>query len=478
MMTRILKMLVGVALPLTAGVTTLSASGTAQAPEPFLPVPGEAQLKWHKAEYRMFIHFGMKTFYPSSDHKGDGKEDPARFNPVDFDANQWVAAARAGGFEGIVLTTKHHDGFCNWPTQTTEHSVRSAPWKNGQGDIVGELVEACHRGGITFGFYISIIDDNFALTGSDNYETYGEFYYDQLKEISTQYGPIDEYWFDGFKAKGLKMDYRKIAEMIRQEQPDAVVYDSGTMVDYLPNRSLAWPGRHGGLEPDQSYRVQRKGRLIWYPNEPSLMLQGNWFHNGEPMKDLEQIKDYYLTTTGYGVTPLMNLSPNQNGLIDEASVEGLKVFRAWVDALHANDLTRGGEVSISADHVRGQDPTYAAAMVADGDFETYHATDDAVRTSSIEVDLGGVQEIDGFILQEYIPLGQRVEAYSIECMVDGQWAEVFAGKTIGYKRIILEGQASAENMSFPATSKVRLNIESALACPLISTFQVVGAMED
>lgn len=476
-MARNLRMLTIVTLALAAVSTTLSASSKAQTPEPFLPVPGEAQLEWHKAEYRMFIHFGMKTFYPSNHHKGNGKEDPAKFAPKDFDANQWVAAAKAGGFEGIVLTTKHHDGFCNWPTKTTKHSVRSAPWKNGQGDIVKELVEACRQGGITFGFYVSLIDDNYAVTHRDRYENYGEFYYDQVKEISTQYGPIDEYWFDGFKADDLKIDYQKLAKMIKEEQPSAVVYDSGTMVEHLPDRSLAWPGNHGGLKPDQSYRRKVGGKMIWYPNEPSLRLQGNWFHNGKPMKDMESIKGYYLTTTGYGVTPLMNLSPNQNGLIDEASVEGLKVFKDWVDALHANDLARGEKVSIWADTVRGQDPAYAAAMVADGDFETYHATDDAVRTSSIEVDFSSVQEVDGFIIQEYIPLGQRVESYSIECLVDGQWKEVFAGKTIGYKRIILEGYASAESMSFPATSKVRLNIDSALACPLISTFQVVGALK-
>ncbi|QDU88536.1 Alpha-L-fucosidase [Pirellulimonas nuda] len=465
-------------LALAACSISLAADGQTQAPAPFLPVPGDAQLKWHKAEYRMFIHFGMKTFYPSSNHKGDGKEDPARFNPERFDANQWVAAAKAGGFEGIVLTTKHHDGFCNWPTQTTEHSVRASPWKNGQGDIVGELVEACRRGGITFGFYVSLIDDNYAVTHADRYAGYGDFYYDQVKEISTQYGPIDEYWFDGFKADELKIDYQKLAGMIKEEQPGAVVYDSGTMVRYLPDRSLAWPGNHGGLKPDQSYRREMGGEVIWYPNEPSLMLQGNWFHNGQPIKDLEQIKQYYLTTTGYGVTPLMNLSPNQDGLIDEASVEGLKAFKDWVDALHANDLSRGDKAQVSADSVRGDDPAYAAAMVADGDFETYHATDDAVQTASIEVDLGGVQEVDGFIIQEYIPLGQRIESYSIECLVDGRWKKVFAGKTIGYKRIILEDYASAEGVSFPPTSKVRLNIESALACPLISTFQVVGAVQD
>ncbi|MDF7799842.1 alpha-L-fucosidase [Pontiellaceae bacterium B1224] len=455
----------------------LEASGSVLPPEPFLPVPGEAQLKWHKAEYKMFIHFGMKTFYPSQNHKGNGEEDPQRFNPVLFDANQWVETARIGGFDGIVFTTKHHDGFCNWPTKTTKHSVELAPWQNGEGDMVEELVAACRKGGITFGLYISIIDDNYDLFGSNQYETYGDFYYDQLKEISTHYGPIDEYWFDGFNAAELKMDYKKIAELIRQEQPDAVVYDSGTMVEYLSDRCLAWPGRHGGVAPDQSYRVKVGERVLWYPNEPSLMLQGNWFHNGKSMVGLNEIKEYYLQTTGHGVTPLMNLSPNQKGLIDDESVEGLKIFKGWVDQLHSNDLARGKEVRVVAESVRGKAPEYAADRVADGDFETYYATDDAVTTAMIEVDLGCVQEIDGFILQEYIPLGQRVEAYSIECMVDGEWTEVFSGERIGYKRIILAGYGSERKMKIPATNKVRLKIKSALACPLISTFQVVGEMD-
>ena len=460
-------------IPVTGGVSPAAADEVPD-PEPFPPVPSPAQLKWHKAEYMMFVHFGMKTFYPSSNHMGNGKEDPGKFNPKHYDANQWVEAAKEGGFKGIVLTTKHHDGFCNWPTGTTDHCVRSSTWKGGKGDIVGELVKACRKGGISFGFYVSIIDHNFNATGSEKYETYGEFYYDQLKELSTQYGPIDEYWFDGFRADKLKMDYRKIAELIKTAQPDAVVYDSGTLVKYLPDRSLRWPNNHGGVGPDQNYRVNQDDKLIWYPNEPSLILQGNWFYCGKPMHDLEKIKNYYLQSTGHGVTPLMNVSPNKDGLIDKDSVGKLKEFKKWVDEIHSGDLARGKKVAITADSVRGNHAKFAADKVADGDFETYHATDDGVTTTTIEVNLGEKKEVDGFILQEYIPLGQRVESYAIECMVNGKWVEVFTGKRIGYKRIILEGRVTAKKARFPATYKVRLKIRSSLACPLISTFQVAG----
>ena len=216
------------------------------------------------------------------------------------------------------------------------------------------------------------------------------------------------------------------------------------------------------------------GTLRWYPSEPSIILQGNWFHNNTPVIDLERIQDYYLSSVGYGVTPLMNVSPNTDGLIDEETVERLVEFKSWVDQLHSNDLARSEKVKVSASNFRGNTDQFSPQMVNDGDYETYFATADSVKSASIEVELGSVQEIKGFIIQEYIPLGQRVDGYTIECRIDGQWQEVFSGKKIGYKRIILEGRASAADMKFPASDGVRLKIENALACPLISTFSIIG----
>lgn len=441
-------------------------------PQPLLPIPNPAQLNWHRAEYILFAHFGMKTFYPSGDHMGYGKEDPGKFNPAKFDADQWVAAAKAGGFKGIVLTTKHHDGFCNWPTDTTDHSVKSATWKDGKGDIVGDLIRACRKGGVYFGVYVSIIDKHFEGAGSTNHASYGAYYLDQIKELSTRYGPLDEYWFDGFNADKLKMDYGKIAEVIRTAQPGAVVYDSGTLAKFIPDRCLNWPGSHGGVGPDQNYVRVIDGVPRWYPSEPSIILQGNWFHNGAPAVSLSRMQDYYLTSVGYGVTPLMNVSPNADGLIDDDTVSRLKEFKAWVDALHTNDLARSGKVS--AESVRGQARRFGPEQVADGNFDTYYATDDGVTNAVIEVDLGRVQQVGGFILQEYIPLGQRVDGYTIECLVGGKWVSVFTGRKIGYQRIILAGRASVANIKFPETDGVRLKIDQALACPLISTFQILG----
>ena len=445
-------------------------------PAPFPPLPNEAQLRWHKAECLMFAHFGMKTFYPSADHMGYGKEDPKKFNPAKFDANQWVAAAQAGGFKGIVLTTKHHDGFCNWRTDTTDHCVKSAAWRDGQGDVVREVSEACRKGGLYFGLYMSIIDKHFEGAGSPNHAAYGDYYFDQLKELSTRYGPIDEYWFDGFNAANLKMDYPKIGRMIAETQPKAVVYDSNMLVKTIPDRCLAWPGHHGGVGPDQNYRQTIDGTLRWYPNEPSIILQGNWFHNGQPAVSVRAMQDFYLNSVGHGVTPLMNVSPNAVGLIDEDTVAKLKEFKTWVDRLHGTNLARGARATDTAH--RGNDPRFAAAMATDGDPETYFATDDGATTAAIVIDWGKVKPVEGFIIQEPITLGQRVEAYALDCRVDGQWQEVFTGKTIGYKRIILAGRASAADKKFPPCEAVRLRIEKALAAPLISNLQVIGATEE
>lgn len=443
-----------------------------EAPKAFLPIPNAAQLRWHKAEYIMFAHFGMKTFYPSDNHMGSGDEDPNRFNPTKFDAKQWVQAAKIGGFKGIVLTTKHHDGFANWQTETTNHSLRSSKWQNGKGDIVRDLSDACRKNGVYFGLYVSIIDKNFEKYGSPKHSTYGDFYYDQVKELSTKYGKIDEYWFDGFDADKLKMNYPKIGEMIRDTQPEAVVYDSGMLVKTIPDRCIAWPGSHGGIKPDQNYRQVVDGELRWYPNEPSIILQGNWFHIGKPAVSLKKMKEYYLTSVGYGTTPLMNISPNADGLIDQATVDTLKVFKAWVDQLHNSDPARKGKATDQGH--RANSSKYAASQVNDGKYDTYFATDDQTTQATIEIKLAKETKIDGFILQEYIPLGQRVEDYSIECHSNGKWVEVFSGKKIGYKRIILAGQASAKDVQFPKADAVRLKINNALACPLINNFQIIS----
>jgi len=490
-------------LPAFIGMLTSSvalAATEVTAPAPLLPVPNEAQMRWHKAEYIMFAHYGMKTFHPSGNHMGSGDEDPKTYNPAKSDVSQWVEAAKAGGFKGIVLTTKHHDGFCNWRTDTTDHSVKKAAWKNGEGDVVKELTEACKKNGVYFGLYVSIIDEHFRKFGAPGYKDYGDFYFDQLKELSTRYGRVDEYWFDGFNAASLNIDYPKIAAMIKETQPEAVIYDSGMLVRSLPDRCVAWPGHHGGLAPEQDYVQKIDGVDRWYPNEASIILQGNWFHVGAPSVGVRQMQDLYLTSTGVGSTPLMNIPPNKDGLIDEDTIAKLKEFKAWVDELHSNNLAHTEGVKATDTGHRGNDANYAADRAVDNDYDTYFATDDGKTEATLEVTLPQPQKIGGFLIQEYIPLGQRIEDYTIECRVNGQWQPVFAGKKIGYKRIILEGRSATPALAFdegnidihklkeappqggklklPIADAVRLKVRKAKACPLINNFQIIAGKED
>ena len=452
----------------------------------------------------MFIHWGMKTFHPSGNHMGSGVEDPATFNPKHFDAGQWARVAKEAGFKGIVLTTKHHDGFCNWQTATTDHCLRSSPWRNGKGDVVKDLIEACRKEGLYFGLYVSIRDNHYEQKVSKTYDGYADVYFRQLEELSKNYGTVDEYWFDGFASDRVKVDYAKLAAMIRKEQPDAVIYDSYTMAKYLPDRCLRWPGAHGGVSPDQVYVNQIPGAPAgmkgWYPNEGSLIFQGNWFHTGQPAVSAKTMEEYYLQTVGRGVTPIMNVPPNADGLIDEDTVVKLREFKTWVDELHRNDLARLPGAKTSGTAPRGGDPRFAPDRATDGDASTYFAPEDGASAATIEVVFDKPRKVGGFILQEPIELGQRVEGYALECRVDGRWREVFAGRTIGYKRIILEGHTDSPNLSFaegnlgadkdadkklqavkkpakvefPVAEAVRLRIVKSKACPLVSNFQVIG----
>ncbi len=446
---------------------------TVQPPKPLLPIPSEKQLDWQKKEMLMFVHFGIKTFYPSDNHMGEGTENPDKFNPKNFDARQWVKAAKAGGFKGIVLTTKHHDGFCNWQTNTTKHSLKSSKWRDGKGDIVKELADACHEADILFGLYYSIWDKNYEISGGDK-NLFSDFYIAQLTELLTRYGKVDELWFDGYRADSIKVDFKKVSEIIKKYQPDALIYDSGTLVEFLPESCASWPGRHGGVK-DPNWSFSDKGKSIWYPAEASLIAQGNWFYNNTPIISLDKLKAYYRSTVGLNAVALINVAPNPDGLIDKASITRLAEFKSWVDGLYENDLTKREDVKITADSWRGRSDKYGPKNTIDGNYDTYFATEDSVTTVNIEIDFGQPMDIRGIILQEYIPLGQRVSSYSIECFDGKKWVKMSSQSTIGYKKIILENSHETNDKAFPKSSRVRLVILESRASPIINTFSVIGA---
>ncbi|MBI9064384.1 MAG: alpha-L-fucosidase [Marinilabiliaceae bacterium] len=458
-------------------ITVVLVSGcqkTVAPPDPLLPIPTEKQLHWQKQEMLMFVHFGIKTFYPSENHMGDGSEDPNKFNPEHFDPRQWVEAAKAGGFKGIVLTSKHHDGFCNWQTATTDHSLKSSVWRGGKGDVVKEVADACHEAGLLFGIYSSIYDRNYE-NSDRNKAYYSDFYIAQLTELLTKYGKVDELWFDGFGAENMKVDFKKVSEVIKEHQPGALIYDSGTLVEYLPDDCASWPGAHGGVkDPNWSFEDENGP---WYPAEASLIAQGNWFYNNTPMISLDKFKNYYQSTVGLNAVALINVAPNQNGLIDTVSITRLREFKAWVDGLYINDLTQGEDVKVTTDSWRGEADMFRPEKMVDGNYDTYFTTNDGITTASIEIDLGQPMDIKGVILQEYIPLGQRVSAFTVECFDGHKWVLMSSQRTIGYKKIILSNSPETNGKEFPKTERIRLVIRDSRACPVINTFSVIGTAD-
>lgn len=456
-------------------------------PQAIMPVPSEAQLAWHNMEMNAFIHFTTNTF--TGKEWGYGDESPEVFNPTQLDADQWVTTLKDAGFKGVILTCKHHDGFCLWPSQYTEHSVKNSLYKNGEGDVVKEVSEACKRHGLKFGVYLSPWDRNHAEYGKS---AYIEYYRNQLKELFTNYGPVFEMWFDGANGGdgyyGGANETRKIdgstyynwpttLDMVREMEPSVIFFsDAGPGVRWVGNeRGVAGETNWNTITPDTLYagkagitgllNTGSEDGTTWIPAEVDVSIRPGWFYHAEEdslVKSPEKLFDIYLTSVGRGSTLLLNVPPDQRGLIHENDVKALKEWRAMLDTEFKTNLAANAKAEAGSH--RGDVDTYAANMVTDGDAETYWATDDNVTTGNIEIDLGGMQTVKYVLLQEYIQLGQRVKTFNVEVSQNDSWEKVADATTIGYKRIL--------KIDPVETDKIRINITDAKACPVISNVEV------
>lgn len=473
-------------IPLIALVITACTQQTVP-PSPVFPVPSESQLQWHEMEMNAFIHFTTNTF--TDLEWGMGDEKPAIFNPSALDADQWITTLKEAGFRGVILTCKHHDGFCLWPSKFTEHSVKNSPHKNGDGDVVREVSDACRRHGLKFGVYLSPWDRNHADYGREPYITY---YRDQLQEIFTSYGPVFEMWFDGANGGtgyyGGANEKRTIdgstyyrwpetLAMARQMEPDVIFFsDAGPGVRWVGNeRGVAGETNWNMITPDTLYAGKggiekllgtgSENGTHWIPAEVDVSIRPGWFYHAREdslVKSSEKLMEIYLTSVGRGSTLLLNVPPDRRGLIHEADIASLRGWRRLLDEAFKTDLAAGAPAVASS--FRGNDRQYAASNTTDGDKDTYWAMDDEVTTGSVEVALGALQPLAYVQLQEYIRLGQRVKEFSVDAWVDSGWQTIATGTTIGYKRII--------KVEPVQTSKVRVNILAAKACPLISAISV------
>lgn len=466
-----------------------SCSGT-KPPEPYGPVPSEKQLAWHEMEYYMFAHFTVNTFTDKEWGYGDEKE--SVFNPSALDCRQWARVAKEAGMKGIIITAKHHDGFCLWPSKYTEHSVKNSPWKEGKGDILKELSEACAEYGLKMGVYLSPWDRNSSVYASPEYLTY---YRNQLRELLSNYGNIFEVWFDGANGGdgyyGGSRETRKIdsktyydwpvtVSIVRELQPKAVIFGDG-------GPDVRWVGNESGmgsltnwclLNRDTMYpggdfaSILGKGHengKYWVPAEVDVSIRSGWFYHPSEdslVRSPENLMELYYSSVGRNSNLLLNVPPDRMGLLHDSDVKSLLAFKSLREKEFANEIAKGCSVTSSADRGR----KYRAGNVNDGNPETYWTTPDNVTKADFTINLGKETEVNRLMVQEYIRLGQRVKEFSAEALVNGQWQKILDGTTIGYKII----------RKFPTvvTSKIRINILKSLACPVISNVELFKAPED
>ena len=461
-----------------------------EAPKAIGPLPNAQQMTWQEMEFYGFIHFSINTF--TGVEWGYGNNSSELFNPTEMDVRQWAKIAKEAGMKGLILTNKHHDGFCLWPSEYTEYSVKNAPYKNGKGDVVRELADACKEYGLKMGIYLSPWDRNHADYGKPEYIDY---FRNQLTELLTNYGDIFEVWFDGANGgdgyygganevrtvdKKTYYDWENTIALIRKLQPNAIIWsDNGPDARWVGNEhgfsyETTWSpllrdSIYGGMpEYGAKYSMGQENGTHWVPAEADVSIRPGWYyHQSEDnkVKTLRELLDIYYKSVGRNSTLLLNLPVDRRGLVHENDERQLKKLTAQLKEDFADNLASNSKAT--ADHVRGNASKYNANKAVDGNKDTYWATDDAVRNASITIDLEKPTVFNRFLVQEYLPLGQRVKKFSLEAEVDGKWTTIDTQTTIGYKRILRLEDITA--------TKIRLNIEDAKASPLISNIAVYHA---
>jgi alpha-L-fucosidase len=438
-------------------------------------------------EFYGFIHFTINTF--TDKEWGYGDESPSLFQPTNFDAQQIARTAREAGMKGLILTCKHHDGFCLWPSKYTEHSVRNSPWKSGHGDVVKEVSDACRQNGIKFGIYLSPWDRNHKDYGRPEYIAY---FRNQLRELLTGYGPIFEVFFDGANGgdgfyggaretrridRETYYDWPATWKIVRDLQPDACIFsDAGPDVRWVGNErgsagDTCWatlnseefaPGR---ADEARLNRGDRPGSH-WVPAECDVSIRPGWFYHSREdnrVRTPQNLVDLYFSSVGRGASLLLNLAPDRSGRIPEPDVKTLQEFKRILDATFSADLTKHARV-VASDVRDERSSQYRPGNVLDRRRETYWATRDEVTTPSLIIEFGRDVTFDVVRIREFLPLGQRVEAFALDVWQSGQWREFASGTSIGSSRLIRAASV--------ATSKLRLRIVRAAACPAISEVAV------
>ena len=483
------KALSNLFVALTIAVAVQCAAAAVPLPDPYGAVPTARQLRWHQLEQYAFVTFGVNTF--TDKEWGMGDEDPKVFNPTAFDAGQIVAAAKAGGLEGLVLVAKHHDGLCLWPTKSTPHNISATLYKKGKGDIVKEMADACKKAGIRFGVYVSSWDRNHPDYGGPGYVT---AYHQQISELTSSYGPIFEVWFDGqtggtgyYGGKGGKRSvdgytyygWKEIHAIIRSNQPQCAIwcgiYKENDRLHFGESR---WGGSEGGdvgnpcwntmsstnvnYSRADSSRGMRDGD-VWCGAEGDVSIRPGWFwhesQNGS-VKSPRKLMDIYLSCVGRGANLILNLPPDRRGLIHEDDVASITEYGNHLRKTFATTPAQGA--TLTAGNTRGNDPSYGPARLLDGDMWSESISDDAVHTPEVVLELKDEKTFNLIRLREDIRLGQRIEGVAVDAFVNGAWKEIASAPCVGAIRLCRVPKTT--------TTKVRIRVTKSPVCPALSDF--------
>jgi len=426
---------------------------------PGRPRPSQAQLEWQRDELALFLHFGVSTF--TDREWGDGHESPSIFDPSRLDARQWTRAARGAGARAVILTAKHHDGFCLWPTRTTQHSVARSPWRSGQGDVVREFVDACRAEQLKAGLYLSPWDRNNPSYGDS--PRYNDLYCAQLTELLTQYGPIAEVWFDGANGEGPNgkrqvYDWPRVFGLVRRLQPSAVMFsDAGPDVRWCGNENgvagdpnwstvnpdvVTYPGASGPGVSEELLHGDPAGS-VWRPAEVDVSIRPGWFnHEGENarVRSVDNLIDLYFTSVGRNGKLLLNVPPARDGLLHAVDVARLTAFRRRLDTMFEHDLA-------------------ATAR------RTWRLT--GPRSAELELEFGRATPIGITRLQEDIALGQSVAKYTVYGASDDAWRPLARGTTIGYTKL--------DRFAPVSVQRLKVVIEDSLTAPSRLTVKAYAA---
>ena len=455
-------------------------------------VPTQRQIDYQQMELLGFIHFTTNTF--TGKEWGYGDENPSVFNPTDLDVEQWVITAKNAGIKELILTAKHHDGFCLWPSNYTDHSIKNSPYKNGEGDIVKEFTDACKKHGVKAGLYLSPWDRNHSGYGKPEYV---EYYKNQITELLSNYGEINEIWFDGANGgdgyygganETRKIDSKtyygwdEIFALAKKLQPDIKIFsDAGPDVHWIGNEQ-GFAGDPfwstitcdsipiGKSNPAYLNSGDPEG-INWVVGQCDVSIRPGWFYHPEEdtlVKTPDQLMDIYYKSVGRNAVLLLNLPPDQRGLIHENDIISLQHFREILDSTFSTNLVK--EASVTASNYRQNHSKLSAGNIIDTCSQSYWATDDSIKTATLIFELPKEEQFDIFVIQEPIKFGQRISSFEIDILDEkGTWKTLFKGNTIGYKRIVKTDLVKAKI--------IRLKLLAANNTIAVSNFELYRSSE-